>query len=35
MGIASRLEIRSIPWLLSLEYDAVNFRAELKAEYEV
>ncbi len=31
MGIASRLEIRSIPWLLSLEYDAVTFGAETKS----
>ncbi len=35
MGIASGLEIRSIPWLPSLEYDTVNFGAEPKAEYEV
>ncbi len=35
MGIVSRLEIQSIPWLPSLEYDAVTFRAEPKAEYEV
>ncbi len=35
MEIASRLEIWSIPWLLSLEYDAVTFGAELKAKYEV
>ncbi len=35
MGIVSGLEIRSIPWLLSLEYDAVTFGAEPKAEYEV
>ncbi len=34
MGIVSRLEIQSIPWLRSLEYDAVTFRADLKAEYE-
>ncbi len=35
MGIVSRLEIRSIPWLPSLEYDAVTFGAEPKAKYEV
>ncbi len=35
MGIASGLEIRSIPWLPSLEYDAVTFRVEPKTEYEV
>ncbi len=35
MGIVSGLEIRSIPWLPSLEYDAVTFGAEPKAEYEV
>ncbi len=35
MRIVSGLEIQSIPWLLSLEYDAVTFGAELKAEYEV
>ncbi len=35
MRIASRLEIQSIPWLPSLEYDTVIFGAELKAEYEV
>ncbi len=34
MGIASRLETRTIPWLPSLEYDAVTFGADLKAEYE-
>ncbi len=35
MRIASGLEIQSIPWLPSLEYDAVTFGAEPKAEYEV
>ncbi len=35
MGIASGLEIRSIPWLLGLEYDAVTFGAELKAQYKL
>ncbi len=33
--LASGLEIRSIPWLPGLEYDAVTFGAEPKAEYEV
>ncbi len=35
MGIESGLKIRSIPWLLSLEYYTVTFRADLKTEYEV
>ncbi len=34
MGIASGLKIWSIPWLLSLEYDAVTFGADWKAKYE-
>ncbi len=35
MGIESRLKIRSIPWLPSLEYNTVTFRADLKTEYEI
>ncbi len=34
MGIVSGLKIQSIPWLPSLEYDAVTFGADLKAKYE-
>ncbi len=32
---ASGLEVQSIPWLQSLEYDAVTFRADLKAKSKV
>ncbi len=35
MGIVSGLKTQSIPWLPILEYDAVTFGAEPKAEYEV
>ncbi len=34
MEIVSRLEIQSIPWLPSLEYDTVTFGADPKAKYE-
>ncbi len=34
MRIVSWLEIQSIPWLLSLEYDAITFGADPKAKYE-
>ncbi len=35
MEIASGVGSRSISWLPGLEYDAVTFGADLKAEYEV
>ena len=35
MEIASGLEVQSISWLLSLEYDAITFGADPKAEYKV
>ncbi len=35
MEVASGLEVQSIPWLPSLEYDAVTFGADLKAKYKV
>ena len=35
MEVVTGLKVQNIPWLLSLEYDAVTFGADLKAEYEV
>ncbi len=35
MKVASELEVRSLPWLLSLENDAVTFGTDSKTEYDV
>ncbi len=35
MEVVSQLEVRSLPWLLSLENDAVTFGTDPKTEYEV